>query len=135
MLTSGATHLKVRSCPYYPHRLKMAVMKAVIEVRTYRAKSSKRELLLDLLRRRAFPLQRRLGMKILGPFPSQEDDVTFVWLRGFPDEASRDPLKAAFYEGADWQEGLGLAFDLGGCVRACRGVHGVVPVAVELVAV
>ena len=29
-----------------------------------------------------------------------------MWLRGFPDEASRDPLKAAFYEGADWQEGL-----------------------------
>jgi len=61
----------------------MAVMKAVIEVRTYRAKSSKRELLLDLLRRRAFPLQRRLGMKILGPFPSQEDDVTLCGYAAF----------------------------------------------------
>ena len=35
---------------------------------------------------------------------------------------------------------LGLTFDLGGCVRACRGVsrrgmHRVIPVAVELVAV
>ena len=79
---------------------------AVIEVRTYRAKPSKREPLLDLLRRRAFPLQRRLGMKILGPFPSQEDDVTFVWLRGFADEASRAPLKAALYEGTDWRESL-----------------------------
>jgi len=61
-----------------------------------------REPLLDLLRARAFPLQRELGMKILGPFPSHEDDEAFVWLRGFPDEASREPLKAAFYEGTDW---------------------------------
>jgi len=30
---------------------------------------------------------------------------------------------------------IGLALDLGGCVRACRGVQGVVPVSVELVAV
>jgi hypothetical protein len=81
-------------------------MTAVIEVRTYRAKPSMRSPLLELLRLRAFPLQRELGMRLLGPFPSEEDDVTFVWMRGFPDEASRAPLKAAFYEGADWLGGL-----------------------------
>ena len=84
----------------------MMVMSAVIEVRTYRAKPGRRAQLLDLLRTRAFPLQRELGMKVLGPFPSQEDDVGFVWLRGFPDEASREPLKAAFYEGDNWLGGL-----------------------------
>lgn len=77
-----------------------------MEVRTYRAKPGSRAKLLDLLRARAFPLQRQLGMKILGPFPSTEDDVTFVWLRGFPDEASRASLKAAFYGGEDWLGGL-----------------------------
>jgi hypothetical protein len=81
-------------------------MSAVIEVRTYRAKQSMRAPLLELLRSRAFPLQRELGMRVLGPFASQDDDVTFVWLRGFPDEASREPLKATFYEGADWLGGL-----------------------------
>jgi hypothetical protein len=81
-------------------------MSAVIEVRTYRAKPSMRGPLLDLLRARAFPVQRELGMRVLGPFPSQEDDVTFVWLRGFPDEASRQVLKSAFYEGTDWLGGL-----------------------------
>jgi uncharacterized protein YciI len=45
-------------------------------------------------------------MGIVGPFPSQEDGVTFVWLRGFPNEASREPLNASFYEGADWLGGL-----------------------------
>ena len=77
-----------------------------MEVRTYRATQSMRAPLLELLQSRAFPLQRELGMRVLGPFPSQEDDVTFVWLRGFPDEASREPLKPAFCEGADWLGGL-----------------------------
>ena len=81
-------------------------MTGVIEIRTYRAKAPMRAPLLDLLRSRALPLQRDLGLKILGPFPSHEDDVTFVWLRGFPDAASRVRLKAAFYEGADWLGGL-----------------------------
>jgi hypothetical protein len=81
-------------------------MSAVIEVRIYRAKPSMRAPLLELLRSRAFPLQRQLGMKVLGPFPSSEDEVTFVWLRAFPDEASRQPLKAAFYAGGDWLNGL-----------------------------
>lgn len=81
-------------------------MSSVIEVRTYRAKPGARGRLLDLLRSDAFPTQRELGMKILGPFPSQEDDVTFVWLRGFPDESSREPLKAEFYEGRDWLDRL-----------------------------
>lgn len=81
-------------------------MAGIIEVRTYRAEPGARERLLDLLRARAFPLQRELGMTVLGPFPSTEDEVTFVWLRGFPDEVSRGPLKAAFYEGDDWLGGL-----------------------------
>lgn len=84
----------------------MVVMTAVIEVRTYRAKPGMRTQLQKLLESRAFPLQRELGMKVLGPFPSQDDDVAVVWLRGFPDEASREPLKATFYEGADWLGGL-----------------------------
>lgn len=84
----------------------MTIMSAVIEVGTYRAKPGMRAPLLDVLRSRALPVQHALGIKLLGPFPSQEDKVSFVWLRGFPDEASREPLKAAFYKGADWLGGL-----------------------------
>lgn len=62
-------------------------MSSVIEIRTYRAKPGMRKPLLELLTRCAFPLQRGLGMKVLGPFPSRDDD---------------EPLKAAFYEGDDW---------------------------------
>ena len=31
---------------------------------------------------------------------------TFVWLRAFPDAASRDPMKEAFYGGRPWVEEL-----------------------------
>jgi hypothetical protein len=77
-------------------------MSPVIEVRTYRAKPGKRTELLAILREQSFPIQRRLGVKLIGPLPATDDDVSFVWLRAFPDEASRGPLKSAFYDGPDW---------------------------------
>jgi hypothetical protein len=101
VLAFRGTHLEVRLVPVQPvgHGGRVS---AIVEVRTYRAKPSMRAPLLQLLRTRTFPLQRKLGMKILGPSPCQDDDVTSVWLRGFPDEGNGAPLKAAFYEGPDW---------------------------------
>jgi hypothetical protein len=45
-------------------------------------------------------------MKILGPFPSVEDPDTLFFMRGFPDLASREPMKACFYEGELWKNEL-----------------------------
>lgn len=45
-------------------------------------------------------------MKILGPFPSIEDPDVFFFMRGFPDLASREPMKAKFYEGKLWKREL-----------------------------
>jgi len=45
-------------------------------------------------------------MKLLGPFLSVEDPDTFFWMRGFPDLASREPMKAKFYEGELWKSEL-----------------------------
>lgn len=81
-------------------------MGAVIEIRTYRTIRGARETLLNELRNRSFPVHRQLGMKVLGPFPAAGDDNTFVWLRGFPDAASRDAMKDAFYGGALWVDEL-----------------------------
>jgi hypothetical protein len=79
---------------------------AVIEVRTYRAREGQRERLMSLMREQAFPVQRKLGIRVLGPFPSLEDPVSFVWLRAFPAEASREMMRRAFYEGPEWTEQL-----------------------------
>jgi hypothetical protein len=79
----------------------------IIEVRRYRAHPGQRGRLMSLMRELAFPVQRGLGMRVLGPFPSTEDKVTFVWLRGFPPGTDRESLKKAFYEGSEWTERLG----------------------------
>jgi NIPSNAP len=77
-------------------------MAAVIEVRTYRTQPGQRDKFMELLRTRCIPVQQELGMRILGPFPSVDDQDTLVWLRAFPDAASRDPMKDAFYGGRPW---------------------------------
>lgn len=88
-------------------------MTAVIEIRRYRAKTGRREQLLELMRTRAIPPQRALGMKVMGPFPSLDDDVSFVWLRAFPNLDSRGPMKDSFYGRPIWLEELeGLAMAL-----------------------
>jgi hypothetical protein len=79
---------------------------AVIEVRTYRARDGQRERLMTLMRELAFPVQRRLGMRLLGPFPSLDDPVTLVWLRAFPAGDSREAMRQAFYEGPEWTQEL-----------------------------
>jgi hypothetical protein len=45
-------------------------------------------------------------MKILGPLLSIEDPETFFFMRGFPDLASRERMKAKFYEGELWKNEL-----------------------------
>ena len=78
----------------------------IIEMRTYRTKPGKRELFLEIFRSRAMPAHAEIGMKILGPFLSIEDPDTFFFMRGFPDVASRGPMKARFYEGELWRNEL-----------------------------
>ena len=45
-------------------------------------------------------------MTIAGPFESIDDPDTFFFMRGFPDAASREPLKASFYDSALWRDEL-----------------------------
>jgi hypothetical protein len=78
----------------------------IIEMRTYRIKPGKRAEFLDVFRSRSMPAHAEIGMKILGPFLSIEDENTFFFMRGFPDLASRDPMKEKFYEGELWKREL-----------------------------
>ena len=78
----------------------------IIEMRTYRIKPGKRAEFLDVFRAKSVPAHDAIGMKILGPFLSIEDSDTFFFMRGFPDIASREPMKAQFYEGELWKSEL-----------------------------
>ena len=78
----------------------------IIEMRTYKTKPGKREHFLEIFRSKSIPAHSEIGMKILGPFSSLEDPDTFFFMRGFPDLASREPMKAKFYEGELWKREL-----------------------------
>ena len=75
----------------------------IIEMRTYTIKHGCRAEFLEIFRRRSVPAHEAIGMTILGPFLSVEDPDTFFFMRGFPDLASRESMKARFYEGELWK--------------------------------
>ena len=78
----------------------------IIEMRTYKTKPGKRAEFLEIFRSKSIPAHEEIGMKILGPLLSIEDADTFFFMRGFPDLASREPMKAEFYEGELWKRQL-----------------------------
>jgi heme-degrading monooxygenase HmoA len=78
----------------------------IIEMRTYKTKPGRRADFLEVFRSKSIPAHAEIGMKILGPFLSVDDPDTFFFMRGFPDFASHEPLKARFYEGELWKRGL-----------------------------
>jgi hypothetical protein len=85
----------------------------IVEVRSYRIKSGKRDEFIKLFETRAVPAQRRYGIKIVGPFLDVENPNKFVFLRSFPSLEERDRMKAAFYGGELWKNELeGLAMPL-----------------------
>jgi hypothetical protein len=78
----------------------------IIEMRTYKTKPGRREEFLEIFMARSLPAHQRIGMKILGPFLSVEDPDVFFFMRGFPELATREPMKAQFYEGELWKTEL-----------------------------
>ena len=78
----------------------------IVEMRTYKPKPGCRTRFLEIFRSKSMPAHAEIGMKILGPFLSVEDPDTFFFMRGFPDLASREPMKAKFYEGDLWKGDL-----------------------------
>lgn len=78
----------------------------IVEMRTYKLKPGTRDRFLEIFRTKSVPAHDEIGMKILGPFLSIEDPDTFFFMRGFPDLASRNPMKEKFYEGDLWKSEL-----------------------------
>lgn len=78
----------------------------IIEMRTYKLKTGMRARFLEIFYSRSIPAHAHIGMKILGPFLSVEDPDVFFFMRAFPDLASREPMKAKFYESDLWKQEL-----------------------------
>ena len=78
----------------------------IVEMRTYKTKPGMRSRFIEIFLSKSVPAHHEIGMKILGPFLAVDDPDTFFFMRGFPDLASRDPMKAQFYEGELWKQEL-----------------------------
>lgn len=78
----------------------------IIEMRTYKTKPGMRSRFVEIFVTRSVPAHDAIGMRILGPFLSVEDPDALFFMRGFPDLASREPMKARFYEGDLWKKEL-----------------------------
>ena len=78
----------------------------IIEMRTYKTRPGMRSRFVEIFLSRSVPAHDEIGMKILGPFLAIDDPDTLFFMRGFPDMASREPMKAQFYEGELWKQEL-----------------------------
>jgi quinol monooxygenase YgiN len=76
----------------------------VVELRRYALHPGARETLIELFEREFVESQEAVGMRVLGTFRDPDDPDSFVWMRGFPDMASRPDALQAFYGGPVWAE-------------------------------
>jgi hypothetical protein len=76
---------------------------AIVELRQYALHPGKRDELIHLFESTFLEGQEAAGMTVTGIFRDLGDPDRFVWLRAFPDMASRASALEAFYGGAVWR--------------------------------
>ena len=75
----------------------------VVELRQYVLHPGERDVLINLFDREFVETQESHGMQVIGQFRDMDDPDRFVWLRGFPDMATRASGLAGFYGGPVWR--------------------------------
>lgn len=84
-------------------------MHEIVEYRRYTLHPGRRDELIALFEREFVETQEQEGMTLLGQFRALDRPDLFVWLRGFPDMASRGERLGAFYTSAVWKENRNAA--------------------------
>jgi quinol monooxygenase YgiN len=78
-------------------------MTEVLELRQYTLHPGTRDTLIELFEREFVEPQEAAGMRLYGHFRDLDDEDRFVWVRGFPDLASRPEALETFYTGPVWR--------------------------------
>jgi hypothetical protein len=76
-------------------------MSEVVELRQYTLHPGQRDTLTEVFMRHLVDGQEAVGMRILGVYHDLDRDDRFVWLRSFPDMATRKAALARFYFESD----------------------------------
>ena len=76
----------------------------VVELRRYTLVPGRRDEMIAIFERELMESQEAVGMSLLGTFRDLDRPDHFVWVRGFPDMASRQRSLTAFYSGPVWKE-------------------------------
>jgi len=75
----------------------------IVELRQYRIIPGQRDAFVALFDREFVETQEAHGMRIVGQFRDLDDPNRFVWIRAFPDMATRERALNGFYFGPVWQ--------------------------------
>ena len=75
----------------------------MLELRQYTLRPGQRDTLIELFDRELVETQEAVGMTVIAQFRDVDDLDRFVWVRGFPDMASRAEALTAFYGGPVWK--------------------------------
>ncbi|KJY38801.1 nipsnap superfamily protein [Streptomyces sp. NRRL S-495] len=79
------------------------VLSQIVELRRYTLHPGARDTLIELFEREFVTGQEAAGIAVGGRFRDLDDPDRFVWLRSFPDMASRRRSLEAFYGGPVWR--------------------------------
>lgn len=75
----------------------------ILELRQYTLHPGRRDELIELFEREFVESQEELGARIVGTFRDLGDPDRFVWVRAFPDMATRLAALTGFYGGPVWK--------------------------------
>jgi hypothetical protein len=76
----------------------------VVELRRYTLVPGRRDEMISIFERELMEAQEATGMSVLGVFRDLDRPDQVVWLRGFPDMATRHRSLTEFYSGPVWKE-------------------------------
>ena len=80
---------------------------AFYELRQYKVWPGKMDEWVNFMEKEIIPFQISKGMVITGSFRGEKDDTTYIWLRRFEDEKSREKLYKDVYESDHWKNNIG----------------------------
>lgn len=78
----------------------------LVEIRRYTIKPGLRSRFVSWFEEEVIPAMEANGMRILGSFTSEDDPDVFFYLRGYTDDEERQRVSRAFYESAEWLDGM-----------------------------